>query len=69
MIDNVLKEYKKWKESKELVFPCNECKTGWGSADSNGVVTCHESCKKFEEWVDNIKLGGSINGTGYNALL
>ena len=62
MIDNVLKEYKKWKKLKEPVYPCNECKTGWGRASSEGVVTCNESCEKLKKWAENMK-GGCAYGT------
>lgn len=30
--------------------PCEGCDTGWGSANSEGITTCHDTCEKLAAW-------------------
>lgn len=43
-----------WRESFHLwgpnAHPCKGCGTGWGSANSEEVHTCEETCEKLAAW-------------------
>lgn len=40
--------------------PCNACEVGWGYATTGKVVTCHDTCTRLKNYVDDMRkfIGG-----------
>lgn len=57
--DRLLAEWEKWvNTSSTSGHPCVGCTTGWGSANSEEVHTCEETCEKLAAWIEQQKKEG-----------
>lgn len=36
-------------------YPCKGCNEGWGQANPWGIDSCHETCKKYWNWIEEDK--------------
>lgn len=36
-------------------YPCVGCNEGWGAADPWGIDSCHDTCKKYWNWIEEDK--------------
>lgn len=36
-------------------YPCIGCNEGWGQANPRGIESCHETCKKYWNWIKEDK--------------
>lgn len=33
-------------------YPCKDCSCGWGQANPWGIDSCHDTCKKYWNWLE-----------------
>ena len=36
-------------------YPCKDCSCGWGQANPWGIDSCHDTCKKYQSWLEGDK--------------
>jgi hypothetical protein len=34
--------------------PCHNCCSGYGGGDTDRIYTCHDTCKSYQDWKNNV---------------